>query len=391
MQRCAPGERRIVPLSPIRFPDPLVPKLMRSCVVSAFLVAAVSGCTAGADRHTSSRSATLVALDSIVLQESDTSYIGQPFDLAVGPDGSFFISDGFTRQVLVFARDGRYLRGIGRRGSGPGEFSGPTWLALAGDSLLYVVDRTEINAFDPTAGTFRWSRSLPSPRGPTMLATYGDHLFAGEPDSLRNGSVAVVESQGSAIRTVGHLPALQKHPVTRAMWDGVAVALAGGRIATAHAVNDYVYVGRLAGGRMDSIRVPVARRQGVQAELIRRFADRPADRRVAERALYGSSMPMDLHWLPSGMLGLVSLDWKVRDGRVVGSNYLSVVDPAGRRGCVDAPVPGTDDPAPRVGFRGDTLFVLSQDVGRDGRASTLVRAYRIDTASCDWVSAGGGR
>ncbi len=82
---------------------------------------------------------TLLLGDSVGLQEGDSAFVGQPYHLEIAADGSFLVSDLFSKRVLVFRRDGSFAGSIGRRGSGTGEFDRPSQLALGGDSLLYVL------------------------------------------------------------------------------------------------------------------------------------------------------------------------------------------------------------------------------------------------------------
>ena len=324
----------------------------------------------------------LVSLERIVLSEVDSGFVGQPWALAVARDGRFLVADGAARRILVFGRDGRFVGGIGRPGSGPGEFAAPTWLALGGDSLVYALDNPRVLAFDQRSGAFRWARSFP--RRLSMLAAHGDRLFAGYPDSLGNGSVAVLDGDTSTFRVIGPFPELLRFPPIRMMAGTVAVAVERDELATAYAMTDRVYISRIDGDVLDSIAVPAVRRQGAQTELLRRFAESPWDVEVAERAIYGSSAPLGLHWLPSGMLALVTVDARVEQGRIVGESFLSVIDRGRRRSCVDAPIPGPREPLPRVAFRGDTLFVITQDVTPDDRVVTAIDLYRIATNACRW-------
>jgi hypothetical protein len=137
---------------------------------------------------------------------------------------------------------------------------------------------------------------------------------------------------------------------------------------------------------LDSIPVPVRLRNGAKPDLLRRLADNPGDQELGARAIYGSSQPMGVHWLPGGMVAVLNSDWKQVDNRPVETNYLSVADPKARRSCVDARIPGPTDPPVRVALRGDTLFVLSQEVHGETRISTTIRSYRIDTSACRWVA-----
>ena len=54
----------------------------------------------------------------------DAGHFGQPTAIAFLPDGSFYISDGYTnRRVAKFDKDGRFLFEFGGVGTGPGQFA----------------------------------------------------------------------------------------------------------------------------------------------------------------------------------------------------------------------------------------------------------------------------
>ena len=58
-------------------------------------------------------------------------------DAARGGNGQILVLNTSTAEVRVFDANGRYLRSIGRRGRGPGEFRYPTEIrVLAGDSVM---------------------------------------------------------------------------------------------------------------------------------------------------------------------------------------------------------------------------------------------------------------
>jgi hypothetical protein len=65
---------------------------------------------------------------------------GNLYDFAVDDYGRIYALDEQAREVRVFDPDGRYLRTIGRAGSGPGEFKYPIALRWDGDGRLWVVD-----------------------------------------------------------------------------------------------------------------------------------------------------------------------------------------------------------------------------------------------------------
>jgi hypothetical protein len=75
----------------------------------------------------------------------------QPTNLALAPDGSMFVTDGYgNARVHQFASDGRLKRSWGEPGAGPGEFNLPHGIAVDRDSRVYVADRenSRVQIFD---------------------------------------------------------------------------------------------------------------------------------------------------------------------------------------------------------------------------------------------------
>lgn len=52
------------------------------------------------------------------------------------PGGQIVVSNGGTSEIRIFDKSGAFLRSIGRRGAGPGEFRDPHLLDSAGDTLF---------------------------------------------------------------------------------------------------------------------------------------------------------------------------------------------------------------------------------------------------------------
>ena len=61
--------------------------------------------------------------------------------VAVGPDGSVYVSDFENHRIQVFSPEGDFLGEFGRRGTGlPGELERPTDVAVTPDGAIYVAD-----------------------------------------------------------------------------------------------------------------------------------------------------------------------------------------------------------------------------------------------------------
>lgn len=74
-----------------------------------------------------------------------------PADLAVDADGKIYIADSRNQRIQVFDREGRYIRTIGRKGQGPGEFMATHSIDFDSEGRLHVLDSSQgrIQAFTP--------------------------------------------------------------------------------------------------------------------------------------------------------------------------------------------------------------------------------------------------
>jgi peptidylamidoglycolate lyase len=84
---------------------------------------------------------------------NDERHFDRPTAVAVAGDGSFYVSDGYKNsRVIKFSADGKFLFQWGTKGTGPGQFDLPHWVALDSAGRVYVADRENqrIQVFDST-------------------------------------------------------------------------------------------------------------------------------------------------------------------------------------------------------------------------------------------------
>ena len=87
---------------------------------------------------------------------NDSTHFGRPTDIAWLPDGSFFVSDGYTNtRVVKFDKDGKYVLAWGEKGTPPNEkrpgyFNTVHAIAIDKNRRVYVADRanSRIQIFD---------------------------------------------------------------------------------------------------------------------------------------------------------------------------------------------------------------------------------------------------
>jgi DNA-binding beta-propeller fold protein YncE len=74
----------------------------------------------------------------------DLANLSRPMDVLVNEEsGDVYVADGSFSHIVVFNKMGQTMRAIGRRGTGPGRFSAITAITYGVDGL-YVLDRLEL-------------------------------------------------------------------------------------------------------------------------------------------------------------------------------------------------------------------------------------------------------
>jgi len=142
---------------------------------------------------------------------ADHAHFNLPTDVAVLPDGSFYVSDGYKNtRVMKFAADGQFQYAWGAKGRGPGEFNLPHGIAVDAQGRVIVCDRENerLQVFDARGGLLHeW-------KGPQIGKPYGieigpvGNLFVidGGSPSLKSelrGKAVELDAEGAVIDTFG--------------------------------------------------------------------------------------------------------------------------------------------------------------------------------------------
>jgi tripartite motif-containing protein 71 len=124
----------------------------------------------------------------------------EPSAVAVGPDGSIYVSEALGNRVSVFDRTGAPLRRWGSLGKGEREFDGPRGISVSEDGRVYVADtgNDRIQVFTAD-GRFerQWGRhgagagEFDEPLG---LVAAGDRVFVAD---SRNNRIQVFGRDGT--------------------------------------------------------------------------------------------------------------------------------------------------------------------------------------------------
>lgn len=112
---------------------------------------------------------------------ADQAHFNLPTDIAVLPDGSFYVSDGYRNtRVVKFDAAGRYQFEWGGKGTGPGEFNLPHGVAVDSHGRVFVCDRSNsrLQVFDPTGKFLAEWKGTEVGRPYGVAISSNDHVFA---------------------------------------------------------------------------------------------------------------------------------------------------------------------------------------------------------------------
>jgi peptidylamidoglycolate lyase len=93
----------------------------------------------------------LLVLGEARVAGADQTHFNKPTDVAVLPDGSFYVADGYgNTRVIKFSANGEFQYEWGRRGAGAGEFDLPHAIDTDAIGRVYVADRSNsrVQVFD---------------------------------------------------------------------------------------------------------------------------------------------------------------------------------------------------------------------------------------------------
>jgi hypothetical protein len=179
--------------------------------------------------------------------------LAQVLGVARMADGKIVIADGGSTELRVFSPTGEFIRAIGRKGQGPGEFDGIQFMLRSADTLV-VHDRTSrLQIYRPDGTLLRsWGRPIFPGRGvsswPGMLGDGSGVVQGVDPvtDSTSDNvtataSLGIVPPQGNEAKAFTQIPVFERvrrngRPVGGLFLGAVSrVAVMGERVCAGYA------------------------------------------------------------------------------------------------------------------------------------------------------------
>jgi hypothetical protein len=165
-------------------------------------------------------------------------YFQEPSDVEVDRTRSLiYVVDAGSSRVLAFDFQGKFVRAIGSKGQGPGEFTRPTGAALLPDGGLAVADfaGSRIGIFDP-AGKFVRSITVTEARVADLAFFEGrfytvpmhgssGHAITMASQDRSQPLVNVLDEQGKRVLEISTSDFPETHPFIRAIKHRVCLAV----------------------------------------------------------------------------------------------------------------------------------------------------------------------
>jgi hypothetical protein len=336
-----------------------------------------------------------VAGDQVVLQENDSMQLGAfTTFFARGNSGEIFVGDMTRRALLHFDQTGAPKASIGRGGAGPGEFELPgSVVVLPGDSVVgaYDINKQLLTLFRADDGKYLREVRLNSRDAGSHWGWSHDTAYI--PLHMGQHLVGIWSLHDSSATSVAALPPeMSADPglVIRHGRPGLAISDSG--LLLLLPSRPGVLVVDRDGSTIGTVSVPAARRKGEPTNL--GALERRANPAEPPKKIAGSSTA-GMARLSNGDLILAHLDMEISaDG---GSSvrftdfklYLSVLRADLSAACVDALVPVSGDVPLVPVFNGDTVFVLTREVGAGDQVTSTLRSFTLDLSGCTWIPTGG--
>lgn len=351
------------------------------------------------DHLTGGPGPSLRLIDSLVLEETDSLYLGRPeMGFAVGADGSLYIADEYWNRVVRYSSTGKLEQVYGRAGSGPGEFRSTTRATMVHDTLLIQPSAARIKVFDRRTGAYYFEH--PFQRGYLTKGVFhrGDFYFALFDYSVER-AVMVIPAQELLSPDPGSVPTIHgaglvsfppeytRHPGLMAFNSSSVVVWSDTMLVGFSGVG-YLVRYDLDGAPHDTFDIPVRDRRGVTPEGLAQFD--PGRAPDLNREMRAISDLKEIWRTPKGDFVVWHQDGQAetrgRNVQLSGNAFISLVSSDLARACVDTRVPFPGTEWPRFAMSADTLFALDQVVaeGDPLRSTTIVRRFAIDTARCAW-------
>ena len=115
------------------------------CILSFAIFSMSQDIIENTKKPLSKKAGRLVDLKEVlsIHDEGDAYYFKYPSILRIAPDGSIFVLDWRSNQLLQFDTNGKFLRNFFKKGQGPGELSLISYFCFEGNNIIIYDGRLQ--------------------------------------------------------------------------------------------------------------------------------------------------------------------------------------------------------------------------------------------------------
>ena len=144
--------------------------------------------------------------DLSIGNELDENYLFYKVrDIGVDTRDKIYVLDAGNRRIQVFNKSGKYVKTIGQRGQGPGEFENPVNLFIDKEDNLYVLDNRTITVFDDR-GTYINTIQTEIQISEFSVASDGTIIARLNPSLESKKSIVHINQNGAVINKYAEYP-----------------------------------------------------------------------------------------------------------------------------------------------------------------------------------------
>lgn len=281
----------------------------------------------------------------VALEEPDSAPIGQLKALRPAPAGGFIVADMMNSQLRLHDREGRLARLVGRYGAGPGEFRGPSGVAIGPAGEIYVVEfgANRVTRLRPDMSL---DTILPlPPAAGTHVALFGGRIFVGLRRS-KEAEFGFLDEAGEFTGLSRWDPEIAEVPY----WSNVAVdhvAVGSRALAIANSLKYPIWYYTSPEGPGRAFGEPPASWSGASRLKGDEFAGGRAGTQKLGEWLNTFTVVAGLHMLSDSLILVSHGRYRTEPGMPMPEMFrihpyaVDVYDLAGRKLVEDVPLPGT--------------------------------------------------
>ncbi len=134
--------------------------------------------------------------------EKEDIFLYQPHSLSLDNEGNIYVSDSRNHFILKFDSLGKFLKKIGRKGQGPGEFSNPLYICCDDRDNLVVYDSNNgrIQIFSPEG---EYLENFKKFKKFSSMVSNDQGLIYASPHSLQGPLIEVLDREGKLVNSFG--------------------------------------------------------------------------------------------------------------------------------------------------------------------------------------------